>query len=67
MQITGVIVLVGLSVILFEALPEKSVWSIPVREADEHMIAVPASAGASTFLLMQKQEAYKALTLCHTC
>jgi hypothetical protein len=32
MQITGVIVLVGLSIILFEVLPEKSVWSIPVRE-----------------------------------
>jgi hypothetical protein len=32
MQITGVIVLVGLSIVLFEVLPEKSVWSIPVRE-----------------------------------
>jgi hypothetical protein len=32
MQITGVIVLVGLSIILFEVLPEKSVWSIPVIE-----------------------------------
>jgi hypothetical protein len=40
---------------------EKSVWSIPVRQADEHMIAVPAS-GRFSFLLMQKQEAYKTLT-----
>jgi CheY-like chemotaxis protein len=61
MQITMVIVLVGLSIILFEVLPEKSVWSIPVREGDEHMIAVPGSGGFS-LLLMQKQEAYKTLT-----
>jgi CheY-like chemotaxis protein len=61
MQITGVVVLVGLSIILFEVFPEKSVWSLPVRQADEHMIAVPASGGASTFLLTQK-EAYKTLT-----
>jgi CheY-like chemotaxis protein len=61
MQITGVIVLVGLSIMLFEVFPEESVWSIPVRQADEHMIAVPASGGASTFLLTQKEE-YKTLT-----
>jgi CheY-like chemotaxis protein len=50
-----------LSIMLFEILPEKSVWSIPVRQADEHMIALPSSGGFS-FLLMQKQEAYKTLT-----
>ena len=61
MQITGVVVLVGLSIILFEVFPEKSVWSLPVRQADEHMIAVPASGGVSTFLLTQKEE-YKTLT-----
>jgi CheY-like chemotaxis protein len=62
MQITGLVsILVGLSVILFEVFPEGSVWSIPVRQADEHMIAVPGSGGFS-FLLMQKQEAYKTIT-----
>ncbi len=61
MQITGVAVLVGLSIILFEVFPEKSVWSIPVTQADEHIIAVPASGGF-TSLLEQKQEAYKTLT-----
>ena len=61
MQITGVVVLVGLSIILFEVFPEKSVWSIPVRQADEHMIAVPASGGLS-LLFRQKQEAYKTVT-----
>jgi CheY-like chemotaxis protein len=60
MQITWVVVLVGLSIILFEVFPEKSVWSIPVTQADEHMIAVPA--GGLTLLLGQKQEAYKTLT-----
>jgi len=48
MQITGVVgILVGLSIILFEVFPEESVWSIPVRQADEHMIAVPTSGGFS--------------------
>jgi CheY-like chemotaxis protein len=61
MQITGVLVLVCLSIILFEVVPEKTVWSIPVRQADEHMIAVPGSGGFS-LLLTQKQEAYKTLT-----
>ena len=61
MQTTGVVVLIGLSIILFEVFPEKSVWSIPVTQADEHMIAVPA-LGGFTLLLGQKQEAYKAIT-----
>jgi CheY-like chemotaxis protein len=60
-QRTGVAVLVCLSIVLFEVLPEKSVSSISVRDADEHMIAVPAPGGFS-FLLMQKQESYKTLT-----
>ena len=50
-----------MSIILFEVFPEKSAWSIPVRQADEHMIVAPASGGFS-FPLMEKQEAYKTLT-----
>jgi CheY-like chemotaxis protein len=61
MQITGVAVTVVLAIILFEVAPEKSVWSIPVKQADEHMIAVPGSGGL-TLLLGQKQETYKTLT-----
>jgi CheY-like chemotaxis protein len=61
MQITWAAVLVGLSIILFEVFPEESVWSIPVRQADEHMIAVPASGGFA-LLLRQKQEVYKTVT-----
>jgi hypothetical protein len=57
-QITGVVVLVRLSIILFEVFPEKTVSSIPVTQSAEHMIAVPASGGFS-LLLGQKQEAYK--------
>jgi CheY-like chemotaxis protein len=61
MQITWAIVLVGLSIILFEVFPEKSVWSIPVKQGDEHVIAVPGSGGFS-LLLMQKQEPYKTVS-----
>jgi len=57
-QITGVVVLVRLSIILFEVFSEKTVSSIPVTQSAEHMIAVPASGGFS-LLLGQEQEAYK--------
>jgi len=60
-EVTGMVGLIGLSVILFEVFPEKSVWSIPLRQADEHMIAVPGSGGFN-LLLTQKQETYKAIT-----
>jgi len=60
MQITTVVILVAFSIILFEVFPEKSVWSIPVRQADEHIIAVPGPGGI-TVLSRQKQEAYKTL------
>ncbi|HXX95513.1 MAG TPA: response regulator [Candidatus Bathyarchaeia archaeon] len=62
MQITKIAITVAVVIILFEVLPVKSVWSIPVRQpADEHVIVVPGSGGFS-FLLMQKQDAYKTLT-----
>jgi CheY-like chemotaxis protein len=61
MQLTEVVVTVAFVIILFEVFPEKSIWSIPVKQAEEHMIAVPASGGFS-FPFMEKQEAYKTLT-----
>jgi len=61
MQLVSVIIMVALTIILFEVMPERSVWSIPVKQADEHIIAVPTSGGSS-LLLMQKKEYHKALT-----
>ena len=55
MQLTGVVVTVAFVIILFEVFPEKSIWSIPVKQPEEHIIATPAGGGFS-FLLMQKQE-----------
>jgi hypothetical protein len=57
----SLVVTVIFIIVFFEVLPEKSVWSIPVIEAEEHINAVPASGGFS-LLLMQKQEAYKTIT-----
>jgi DNA-binding NtrC family response regulator len=44
-------------------MPERAVWSIPVKQGDEHMIAAPGSGGLSV-MLMQKQGAgaHKAAT-----
>jgi CheY-like chemotaxis protein len=53
--IITIVVTVALGIILFEVILEKSVWSISVKQADEHIIAVPGSGGFS-LLLMQKQE-----------
>jgi PleD family two-component response regulator len=50
-----------LGIILFEVIPEKNVWSIPVKQADEHLIAVPTPGGFS-LLLMQKEDEHKSLT-----
>jgi CheY-like chemotaxis protein len=54
--------LLGFSIILFEVFPEESVWSIPVRQTDEHVIAVLPVPGGLTLLLWQKKEAYNTLT-----
>ncbi len=35
-------------------MPERGVWSIPIKPEEEHMLAVPRSGGFSV-LLMQKQ------------
>jgi CheY-like chemotaxis protein len=52
------VVTVALTIVLFEVIPERSVWSIPegIQEADEHIIAVPAySGGFSSLPCMQRQ------------
>jgi CheY-like chemotaxis protein len=61
MQTIGAVVTVALGIILFEVIPEKNVWSIPVKQADEHLIAVPTPGGFS-LLLMQKEDEHKSLT-----
>jgi CheY-like chemotaxis protein len=60
MQITKIALTTVVVIILFEVLPEKSVWSIPVRQADEHSVAVPSTGGFS--LLLMHREADKTLT-----
>jgi PleD family two-component response regulator len=57
-----VMITAALIIVLFEVIPERSVWSIPegIQEVDEHMIAVPAYSAGLSLLHMQKQgEAHK--------
>jgi CheY-like chemotaxis protein len=63
MQVIGAAMTVALVIILFEVAPEKSVWSIPVKQADEHIIAVPTSGGFS--LLLNQKQYHKTLTKEH--
>lgn len=62
MRMGTVVVTIALAIILFEVAPEKSAWSIPVKEADEHIIAVQASGGFSLLLTQKQGEEHKALT-----
>ena len=54
MRIVSLVVAITSVIIFFELIPERSVWSIPVKLEQEHMLAVPGSGGF-TVLLMQKQ------------
>jgi CheY-like chemotaxis protein len=54
MRIVSLVVTITFVIVFFELIPEKSVWSIPVIQAEEHVLAVPGSGGFS-ILLMQKQ------------
>lgn len=52
------VILVGVVItgmVSFELVPERSILSIPAKQADEHIVAVPASSGFS-FLLLGKPE-----------
>jgi len=53
MQLTGVVVTVAFVIILFEVFPEKSIWSIPVKQPEEHIIATPAGGGFSFLLIAE--------------
>ena len=55
MRIVSLVVTITSVIVFFELIPERSVWSIPVKLEQEHMLAVPGSGGFS-ILLMQKQE-----------
>jgi CheY-like chemotaxis protein len=50
-----------LVIVFFELVPERTIWSIPIKAEEEHMLAAPGSGGYSV-ILMQNQEEYKAAT-----
>jgi CheY-like chemotaxis protein len=52
-----------LVIIFFEVIPVKTIWSIPIRPEEEHMLAVPGSGGFSGMLIRkQGAEENKAAT-----
>jgi CheY-like chemotaxis protein len=53
--IVAVIVLIAIGTIFFEMVPEKSMWSIPVKQEEGHVITV-LGLGIYSVLLMHKQE-----------
>lgn len=52
-----VMITAALTIVLFEVIPERSVWSIPegIQEVDEHIITVPAYSVGLSLLRMQEQ------------
>jgi len=55
-RIVSLVLTITWVIVFFELTPERSVWSIPVKQAEEHVLAVPGSGGLSV-MLMHKQEA----------
>jgi CheY-like chemotaxis protein len=52
-----------LVIVFFEVIPVKTIWSIPIRSEEEHMLAVPGSGGFSGMLIRkQGAEENKAAT-----
>jgi CheY-like chemotaxis protein len=43
------------SIVFFEQVPERSIWCTPVKQEEEHIVAVSTSWGGLSILLMQKQ------------
>ena len=48
MRIVSLVVTITSVIVFFELIPERSVWSIPVKLEQEHMLAVPGSGTAKT-------------------
>jgi CheY-like chemotaxis protein len=38
-------------IVLFEVTPEMTIWSIPIKPEQEHMLAIPGSGGFSAMLI----------------
>jgi CheY-like chemotaxis protein len=60
-RIVSLVVTITLVIVFFELVPEKTIWSIPIKAEEEHMLAAPGSGGYSV-VLMQNQEEHKAAT-----
>jgi CheY-like chemotaxis protein len=56
---TAIITIVVISLTLFEVMPQKSIWAIPAKGEEEHLIAILDSTGA---IRKQKEEAKSSLT-----
>ncbi|MGB7952678.1 MAG: hypothetical protein WCF23_01755 [Candidatus Nitrosopolaris sp.] len=54
MRIVSLVLTIASVIVFFELIPERSVWSLPIKPEEEHMLAVPGS-GSFSVLLMQKQ------------
>ncbi len=51
----SLVVTIAFVIVFFEVMPQTTIWSIPIKPEEEHMLAVPGS-GSYSVLLMQKQE-----------
>jgi CheY-like chemotaxis protein len=52
----SLVVTVIFIIVLFEVMPERSIWSIPVEPEDEHMFAIPGLGGYSIMLIQKEDE-----------
>ncbi|MDQ6666871.1 MAG: hypothetical protein M3Y53_01440 [Thermoproteota archaeon] len=51
--IVAVILSIGIGIIFFEMVPEKSMWSIPVKQQEGYAITVPAVSAMTTTMTIR--------------
>src|SRR6266581_1708475 len=62
MRNVSLVVTITFVIVFFELVPERTIWSIPIKPDEEHMLAVPGSGGFSVLLLQKQGTEYSPAT-----
>jgi hypothetical protein len=60
--ILSLVVTITFGFVFFKLVPERTIWSIPIKPEEEHMLAVPASGGFSGTLIQKGTEEHTPTT-----
>ena len=52
-RIVSLVITITFVIVFFELVPERTIWSIPIKPEEEHVLAAPGSGGFSVLLMQQ--------------